>query len=169
MDDVLRVACLTLLRHANATLQHIPPLLNRRSSAPALTVGLDDPEGLSGFWQWYDEHEPGAALPGHRPGPGPAAGVPAARLRQTHHAATPRPASTWARSSTAACCSSGSPKACSGEDTTRLLGSLVLAQVWQAATARATVPADQRRDASAVGNGVAAVLVQFTADLHHLA
>ena len=24
----MRVACLTLLRHANVTLQHIPPLLN---------------------------------------------------------------------------------------------------------------------------------------------
>ena len=34
IDDVLRVACLTLMRHANATLHHIPPLLNRPSSAP---------------------------------------------------------------------------------------------------------------------------------------
>src|SRR6266545_2113728 len=27
MDDVMRVSCLTLLKHANVTLQHIPPLL----------------------------------------------------------------------------------------------------------------------------------------------
>ena len=23
-----------------------------------MTAGLDDPEGLSGFWQWYDEMTP---------------------------------------------------------------------------------------------------------------
>ena len=28
MDDVLRVACLTLMRHANVTLSPVPPLLN---------------------------------------------------------------------------------------------------------------------------------------------
>jgi hypothetical protein len=42
------------------------------------------------------------------------------------------------------------PKGLLGEDTSRLLGSLVLAQVWQAATARASVPPDQRRDATLV-------------------
>ena len=58
MDDVMRVACLTLLRHANVTLQHIPPLLNSAQFRSAMTVGLDDPDGLSGFWQWYDELNP---------------------------------------------------------------------------------------------------------------
>ncbi len=54
MDDVMRVACLTLLRHNNVTLQHIPPLLNSPQFRSAMTVDLDDPAGLSGFWQWYD-------------------------------------------------------------------------------------------------------------------
>jgi hypothetical protein len=35
-----------------------------------------------------------------------------------------------------------------GEDTSRLLGSLILARVWQAATARASIPTDLRKDAS---------------------
>jgi energy-coupling factor transporter ATP-binding protein EcfA2 len=52
MDDVMRVSCLTLLRRANVTLQHIPPLRAQ------LTVDLDDPDGLAGFWQWYDEMNP---------------------------------------------------------------------------------------------------------------
>jgi len=58
MDDVMRVACLTLLKHDNVTLQHIPPLLNSAQFRSEMTVGLDDPEGLSGFWQWYDELNP---------------------------------------------------------------------------------------------------------------
>ncbi len=58
MDDVMGVACLTLLRHANVTLQHIPLLLNSAQFRSAMTVNLDDPAGLSGFWQWYDELSP---------------------------------------------------------------------------------------------------------------
>jgi hypothetical protein len=42
------------------------------------------------------------------------------------------------------------PKGQLGEDTSKLLGSLVLAQVWQAATARATIAADKRRDATLI-------------------
>ena len=40
------------------------------------------------------------------------------------------------------------PKGVLGEDTTRVLGSLVVARVWHAATARAAQPEDTRRDAS---------------------
>src|SRR5918995_4302127 len=58
MDDVMRVACLTLLRHPNVTLQHIPPLLNSAQFRSEMVVDLDDPEGLSGFWQWYDAMNP---------------------------------------------------------------------------------------------------------------
>ncbi|AXB46164.1 hypothetical protein BAY59_34370 [Prauserella coralliicola] len=40
------------------------------------------------------------------------------------------------------------PKGSLGEDTTRLLGSLIVARVWQATTARAALAQRQRRDAS---------------------
>ena len=40
------------------------------------------------------------------------------------------------------------PKGRLGEDTTRLLGALLVARTWQAATARAAIPATERRDAS---------------------
>ena len=40
------------------------------------------------------------------------------------------------------------PKGQIGEETAKLMGSFVLASVWQAATARARIPEDQRRDAS---------------------
>jgi hypothetical protein len=42
------------------------------------------------------------------------------------------------------------PKGVLGEETTRLVGSLILAQTWQAATARAHRPQDERPDASIV-------------------
>jgi hypothetical protein len=42
------------------------------------------------------------------------------------------------------------PKGSLGEETTRLIGSLVVARAWQATTARARVPQRHRRDASLV-------------------
>jgi hypothetical protein len=42
------------------------------------------------------------------------------------------------------------PKGSLGEETTRLVGSLVVARTWQATTARARTPQRQRRDASMV-------------------
>jgi Helicase HerA, central domain len=58
IDDVLRVACLTLMRKANATLTLVPPLLNDKQFRAAFTHDLDDPEGLKGFWEWYEATPP---------------------------------------------------------------------------------------------------------------
>jgi hypothetical protein len=58
IDDTLRVACLTLMRHANPTLPLVPPLLNDKQFRARFTVGLDDPEGLHGYWQRYDSMNP---------------------------------------------------------------------------------------------------------------
>jgi hypothetical protein len=149
MDDVMRVACLTLLRHANVTLQHIPPLLNSARFRSAMTVGLDDPAGLSGFWQWYDELNP--ALRSQVIGP-VLARLRAFLLRDFVKRTMRYPKSSFDMGKVL---DGGAllvriPKGQLGEDTSKLLGSLVLAQVWQAATARATVPADRRRDATLI-------------------
>ncbi len=40
------------------------------------------------------------------------------------------------------------PKGQIGEETAKLMGSFVLASIWQAATARAAIPEDRRRDAT---------------------
>ncbi|MFG2043967.1 type IV secretory system conjugative DNA transfer family protein [Dactylosporangium sp. NPDC048998] len=149
MDDVMRVACLTLLRHANVTLQHIPPLLNSAQFRSAMTVDLDDPAGLSGFWQWYDELNP--ALRSQVIGP------VLARLRAFLLRDFVKRTMRYPRSSfdIGKILDGGAllvriPKGQLGEDTTRLLGSLVLAQVWQAATARATIAPEKRRDATLI-------------------
>jgi hypothetical protein len=147
MDDVMRVSCLTQLRHANVTLQHIPPLLNSAQFRSEMTADLDDPEGLDGFWQWYDEMTP--ALRSQVIGP------VLARLRAFLLRDFVRKTMQYPRSSfdMGTILDGGVllvriPKGVLGEDTSRLLGSLILAKVWQAATARASVPVERRRDCS---------------------
>lgn len=149
MDDVMRVACLTLLRHANVTLQHIPPLLNSAQFRSAMTVDLDDPAGLSGFWQWYDELNP--ALRSQVIGP-VLARLRAFLLRDfvKRTMRYPRSSFDMGRVLDGGALLVRIPKGQLGEDTTRLLGSLVLAQVWQATTARATIAPDKRRDATLI-------------------
>jgi hypothetical protein len=149
MDDVMRVACLTLLRHANVTLQHIPPLLNSAQFRSAMTVGLDDPAGLSGFWQWYDELNP--ALRSQVIGP------VLARLRSfllrdfvKRSMRYPKSSFDMGKILDGGVLLVRIPKGTLGEDTSKLLGSLVLAQVWQAATARASRPPEQRPDATLI-------------------
>ncbi|OKI45738.1 type VI secretion protein [Micromonospora sp. CB01531] len=149
MEDVMRVACLTLLRHANVTLQHIPPLLNSAQFRSAMTVDLDDPAGLSGFWQWYDELNP--ALRSQVIGP-VLARLRAFLLRDFVKRTMRYPRSSFDMGKVL---DGGAllvriPKGQLGEDTSKLLGSLILAQVWQAATARARIAPDRRRDASLI-------------------
>ncbi|MCI4066191.1 type IV secretion system DNA-binding domain-containing protein [Micromonospora sp. R77] len=149
MDDVMRVACLTLLRHANVTLQHIPPLLNSAQFRSAMTVGLDDPAGLSGFWQWYDELNP--ALRSQVIGP-VLARLRAFLLRDfvKRTMRYPRSSFDMGKVLDGGVLLVRIPKGTLGEDTSKLLGSLVLAQVWQAATARAKTAPDRRRDATLI-------------------
>ena len=149
MDDVMRVSCLTLLRHANVTLQHIPPLLNSAQFRSAMTVNLDDPAGLSGFWQWYDELSP--ALRSQVIGP-VLARLRAFLLRDfvKRTMRYPRSSFDMGKVLDGGVLLVRIPKGTLGEDTSKLLGSLVLAQVWQAATARAKVAPDKRRDATLI-------------------
>ncbi|MCX5121989.1 type IV secretion system DNA-binding domain-containing protein [Micromonospora sp. NBC_00362] len=149
MDDVMRVACLTLLRHANVTLQHIPPLLNSAQFRSAMTVDLDDPAGLAGFWQWYDDLNP--ALRSQVIGP-VLARLRAFLLRDFVKRTMRYPQSSFDMGDVL---DGGAllvriPKGQFGEDTSKLLGSLILAQVWQAATARAKTAPDKRRDATLI-------------------
>ena len=147
IDDVLRVACLTLMRKANATLTLVPPLLNDKQFRAAFTVDLDDPEGLKGFWEWYEATPP--------PLRAQIIGPVLARLRafllrdfvrETLGVATS--SFDMGRVLDGGILIARLPKGQIGEETAKLMGSFVFASVWQAATARARVPEDQRRDAS---------------------
>lgn len=147
IDDVLRVACLTLMRHANPTLTLVPPLLTDKQFRAAFTADLADPEGLMGFWVWYESMPP--------PLRAQVIGPVLARLRAFLLRDFVRATLGTARSSfTMSTVLDGGiliarlPKGQLGEETAKLLGSLLFASVWQAATARARLPEDRRRDAT---------------------
>ncbi|GIL25504.1 type IV secretion system DNA-binding domain-containing protein [Actinocatenispora comari] len=148
IDDVLRVACLTLLRHANATLTLVPPLLQNKQFRARMTADLTDPDGLGGFWEWYEEMNPG--LRAQIIGP-VLARLRAVLLRDFARRTLGQPRSTLNMSQIldhGGLLLARLPKGALGEDTCRLLGSFVLAQVWQTATTRTAMPEAKRRDAS---------------------
>ncbi|BEL05724.1 hypothetical protein Q0Z83_039150 [Actinoplanes sichuanensis] len=147
MDDTLRVSCLTLMRHPQPTLALVPPLLNDRTWRGRFTHDLSDPEGLGGFWSWYDsmnEAQRSVVI-----------GPVLARLRQfllrdfvkdvigTAHTSLRMP--QILDGGILLC---RLPKGMLGEETTRILGSLIVARTWQAAIGRAAQPEQQRRDAT---------------------
>ncbi|MEH1129411.1 helicase HerA domain-containing protein [Micromonospora sp. CPCC 206061] len=145
MDDTLRVACLTLMRHAGSTLSLVPPLLSDRTFRGRYTVDLDDPDGLAGFWTWYDSINENFR--------GQVIAPVLARLRQFLlrdfvKSVIGNPTSSFRMSDIldggALLCRL--PKGQLGEETSRILGSLIVARVWQAAIARTAIPEDQRKD-----------------------
>ena len=149
IDDVLRVACLTVMRHPNPSLVTIAPLLTDKQFRAPFTTGLDDPEGLLGFWQWYE------ATPAHLRSQviGPVlARLRSFLLRDFVRATIGPPASSFDMRKVldGGILIARLPKGQLGEDASRLLGSLILASVWQAATARARQPEHRRRDATVV-------------------
>jgi hypothetical protein len=148
IDDVVRVSCLTLMRHRNPTLANIAPLLNDKQFRAPFTVGFDDPAGLQGFWQWYESTPPQLRAQ--------VIGPVLARLRSFLLRDFVRATIGPYRSSfdmnqvlnNGGILIARLPKGQLGEDTSRLLGSLIFASVWQAATARAHLSDARRRDAS---------------------
>jgi hypothetical protein len=146
IDDVLRVACLTVMRRANATLMLVPPLLNDKQFRVRFTADLDDPEGLQGFWDWYESTP--APLRAQVIGPVLArlrAFLLRDFVRQT--LGVPKSSFDMGRVLNGGILIARLPKGQLGEETAKLMGSFVFASVWQAATARARLPEAERRDA----------------------
>jgi hypothetical protein len=148
LEDVLRSACLTLLKKDGATLSHVPLILTTRGEWKHYLdeSGTDE---LVGFWRWYD------AL-----GDGQRAQVVGPLLYKLR-AFLLRPFVRDIVNATESSIDVGAvldggglllvrvPKGVLGEDTSRLLGSFVVAKVWQAATARSSLAEDDRMDAAA--------------------
>jgi energy-coupling factor transporter ATP-binding protein EcfA2 len=147
IDDVLRASCLTLLRRGGATLADIPRLLGDPLFRRPYLAGLDDPVGLGGFWAWYEQQSPA--------GQAQLVGPIMTRLRAFLLRAFVRdvvgaPSSSFdmGRVLDGGICLVRVPKGLLGDDTARLLGSFVVARVWQAATARARTGQALRQPAS---------------------
>ncbi|MDH2426469.1 replication-relaxation family protein [Sphaerisporangium sp. TRM90804] len=135
-DDILRGCALTLAR-TNGTLADIPALLSDPLLRRRLTSKIDDPL-LRGFWAWYDGLSEQAQA--HVTGP----------IMNKLRAFLLRPFVRDILGSASSTFDLGDvldggillvrlPKGVLGDDTARLLGSVILAQVWQAAARRAKI------------------------------
>ena len=147
MDDTMRVACLTLMRHAKPTLSLVPSLLQDKQFRARFTQGLDDPDGLGGFWMWYDGIN--EAFRGQVIAP-VLARLRAFLLRDFVKSVIGNAHSSFdmrkvLNGGVLLC---RLPKGTLGEETSRILGSLIVARVWQAAIARAAIPESERKDAT---------------------
>ncbi|MEU6720784.1 TraM recognition domain-containing protein [Nonomuraea sp. NPDC046802] len=133
-DDIMRGCALTLSR-SGGTLADIPALLTDPAYRHQLTGHLNDPF-LAGFWTWYERLSEQAQS--HVTAP----------IMNKLRAFLLRPFVRDILSSAQSTFDIGDvldgkillarlPKGVLGDDTVRLLGSLLLAQVWQAASHRA--------------------------------
>ena len=151
-DDVLRAACLTLLRSASearpVSLADVPRLLSDEEFRRPRLAGIrDDSVGLGGFWSWYESM--GDASRAQVIGP-VMNKLRAFLLWDFVRQLIGRPDSTFDMGEVldGGICLVRVPKGILGEETARLLGSFVVAKVWQAATHRARLGQVARVDAS---------------------
>jgi hypothetical protein len=149
-DDLMRAACLTLRAQENVpTLADLPKLLSSEAFRARITSGLTDPV-LTGFWEWYDELTDSSRSQVISPLMN--------KLRAFLLRPFVRDAIAGGRSTVdmtqvlneGGICLVRIPKGSLGDETTRLVGSLVVARTWQATTGRARVPQRERPDASLI-------------------
>jgi hypothetical protein len=160
-DDLMRAACLTLTAQPTPrTLADLPDLLTNPDTRARALRAVSDPV-LRGFWTGYQRlSEPARAvviaplmnrirtlllrpyaralLTGHTPGTSPAP------------PGTNRPMIDVGRVLDGGLLLARLPKGSLGDDATRLIGSIIVAHTWTAATTRTHLPQDQRRDAALV-------------------
>nr|WP_307813707.1 DUF87 domain-containing protein [Streptomyces sp. N35] len=150
-DDVMRAACLSLLKHAAlshqlVTLADVPRLLGEPAYRLRIVPALKDPV-LRGFWAWYESmSEPSRAAV-----VGPVMNkLRAFLLRDFARRAISAGPSTFdlAQVLDGGILLARLPKGALGEETARLLGSFIVAKTWQSAAARARTPEGDRIDAS---------------------
>ncbi|GGO99355.1 type IV secretory system conjugative DNA transfer family protein [Wenjunlia tyrosinilytica] len=150
-DDVMRAACLTLLKHRDranqvVTLADVPRLLGESAYRLRIIPALKDPV-LRGFWAWYESmSEPSRAAV-----VGPVMNkLRAFLLRDFARRSIAAGPSTFdlAQVLDGGILLARLPKGALGEETARLLGSFIVAGTWQAAAARARTPERTRIDAT---------------------
>jgi hypothetical protein len=146
LEDVLRSTCLTLLQHTGGTLSDVPRLLTFEGEyAKHLTES--SPRELRDFWGWYEAQS--TATRAQMVGPllyKLRAFLLRPAVRQIVNA--PKSSVDMGRILDGGILLARLPKGTLGEDTSRLLGSFIVAKVWQAATARAALGQEARIDSS---------------------
>lgn len=149
MDDVMRAACLTLIRRSGSTLADIVPLLQRPAFREQVLAEVGEPAGLEGFWQAFNEASPTQRSQLCAPVTSRLRGVLTRSFARTLLGA-PRSTFTLADVLDGGILIARLPKGHIGEDCARLVGSLLIARLWQEITRRAARPATQRPDATIV-------------------
>jgi hypothetical protein len=147
-DDILRNALRTLFVAGDPALRHLPSLLTNKAYRAPLVAAIDDPMVLGGFWNWFDQLSQTVQSQ--------AAGPVLSRIRALlgHEfvrdtiGSPERAFDLDAALNTDGIVLARLPKGVLGDDTARLLGSVLTAKVWQATTARARLPEAKRRDAT---------------------
>lgn len=145
-DDIMRAACLTLKQVPGATVAEIPTLLMHPEARQAVYPRIQHMPTLGAFWDLYEEMRPEKRQDHILPlmnklrqfllrGPLlPILGQPHPKLDVAN--LLDRGGLLLVRI----------PKGTLGENTSRLLGAFVVAQVWQACMSRARSPEAQRPD-----------------------
>ncbi len=147
-DDILKAALLTLLSRPDATICHIPLLLSDARFRKNLLREIDDPIGLAPFWRWFEglteaqRAEYSAPLNN--------------KLRDFLVRPRVRRLLCQRRSTVdlETLLDSGGVLLANlstgrwGDQTASLLGSFLVAKIWQAVRHRARIPEDERRDFS---------------------
>ena len=147
-EDILRAACLTLrAAEPSPTLAALPTLLTNPAGGGRYRAAVAHDPVLRGFWDWYDALSDGARAHAVAPLLNK---LRALLLRPFVVDAIAAGPSTvdMSRVLDGGLCLVRIPKGSLGEDTTRLVGSLIVGRVWQAALARAATPQRERRDAA---------------------
>jgi hypothetical protein len=144
-DDILRATLLTLVSTTGMTLCEVPLLLTDANFRRRLVGHIDDPVALGPFWAWYE----GLSDAERTQAIGPVLNKLRAfllrrRLRNILGQATPRlDLAEVLRENRILVVSL--TKGLLGEEAAALLGSLVIARLWQTVMARAGHPASERR------------------------
>ncbi|SFK53470.1 TraM recognition site of TraD and TraG [Amycolatopsis sacchari] len=147
-EDILRAACLTLrAADESPALTALPGLLTNPAGSSRHRAAVRHDPVLRGFWEWYEQLSDGSRA--HAIAPllnklralllrpfvvrALAAGPSTVDMRQVLDGGL---------------CLVRIPKGNLGDDTARLIGSLVVGRVWQTVTARSATPQRERRDAA---------------------
>ncbi|MET8757516.1 DUF87 domain-containing protein [Lentzea sp. NPDC004782] len=145
-DDILRAGLLTLTAMPGTpTLVDLPKLLTVPAFRQRACDQIDD-EVLKGFWSWYDDLSEASRAQVIAPLMNKVRGF---LLRPFVRAAIAGGQSTVDMDevlNTGGICLVRIARDALGMETARLVGSIVVARTWQAATRRARIPQRQRRD-----------------------
>ena len=143
-DDILRAALLTLAAEPGMTLVEVPLLLTDEGFRRRMVAAVDDPVALEPFWGWYEAMSPAERAQAI----GPVLNkLRTFLLRRRLRNVIGQAESTFdleAVLSDRKILLVSLSKGLLGEDAAALLGSAVLAQLWQAVQGRAALPPSAR-------------------------